>query len=221
LCFRVAHTLSDSDVPPEFVRYDHVDLIVHSLRAMEEHKHLATSWKALLLTLEDDEAVEGQGKLVAVKQRVALRMFLCSADIEGQVVSDASPLADCVDPYRVAALRTAVEELDLVGTTSTSGSKKSRGDEASMEALNGVLLEKLPTLLANFKGDATILRSLTSLPQHLRKSSSLRFMPGSCICSVSFPLFDGRSSSLQQLQPQGILPAAAPTNQRNLFVFHG
>jgi hypothetical protein len=166
--------LSDSDVPVELVRYECVDLIVHSLRAMEDHKHLATSWNVLLRTLEGDETLdgEGQGKLVAVQQRVALRMFMCSADIEGQIVSDANPLADCMDPYSVAARRIAVEEFDDTGASSSS-SKKSRVDDSSMEVLNGVLLEKLPTLLANFKGDSTILRNLTSLPQYLSKSLSV------------------------------------------------
>lgn len=167
-CFRVAHTLCDSDVPVEFVRYEHAELIVHSLRAMEEHRHLTTSWNALLCTLEGDTTLvgKGQSKLVAVKQRVALRMFICSADIEGRTVSDANPLADCMDPFMVAARRSAVEEFEVAGT-STGGAKKSRVDESSMDVLNEVLLEKLPVLLSNFKGEATILRSLTSLPQYL------------------------------------------------------
>jgi hypothetical protein len=162
----VAHILGDSTVPVEHVRYELVDLVVHSLRAMDEHRHLTTNWAALLRALETDDAFvsDARTKLAAVKQRVILRMLACSAEIEGQAASSGSFMTEYLDPYLVAALRSSTQDLEVFRP---SNSKKHRVDDSTFEALTDVLLRKLPSLLVTFKGEGSILQSLTSLPQYL------------------------------------------------------
>jgi cohesin complex subunit SA-1/2 len=144
---RVAHQLTDGDIPIDKIRVHLTDYIVQSLREMPEHKCLATNWSAMLKAIRSENTQqEKAGREDVAKQRVLLRMLATAAELE----VGGSPAADSSDE----------------GKKSGNKRKKDSTIEPS-EALSISLLKSLPHLLVAFKGDVVALRSLTKLPRYL------------------------------------------------------
>lgn len=132
---------------------------------MEQHKHLVTNWKVWIRALESDYDPSTDSKLVSVRQRVVLRMLACAAELEVQSSEDGDFVAEYLDPDLLAAQASSSDSFEV----SSLKSKRLRSDESSLEVLTDVLLEKLPDLLVSFKGESSILSSLTNLPRYMRK----------------------------------------------------
>jgi cohesin complex subunit SA-1/2 len=167
---RVAHTLSDSDIPLQNIHYELVDLIVLSLRDMPEHKHLVCNWAAMLRALQGDEQnrrksiSKGDQRQDTVKQRVLLRMLVTAVTLE---VTDAVTVDETiVDPDLIDARQAERKSLQA---TSTKTKKPTIKSSTSHEELTLALLRALPDLLVSFKSETSVLQSLTTLPQYFRK----------------------------------------------------
>lgn len=152
---RIAHNLSDSEIPVEHVRYELTDFVVMSLRASPEHKSLVCNWSTLMMAMQIDNSVPNDdeaARALAVRQRVLLRFVVYAAKME---VTEATSL------FQIDA--------DLVSAMTQHSSKKSK-TTTSHEELTLALLKALPDLLALYKGETAVLKGLTSLPQYFLPS---------------------------------------------------
>jgi cell envelope opacity-associated protein A len=159
--------LVDGPIPIDKIRVHLVDDIVYALRDMPEHKALITNWAAMLRAIGDDNvATTTSGRKAAdraevAKQRVLVRMLACAAQAEVVAVAEPGFLSRNVDPE--AQLE---EEGSAAPTKTKKGASKSSGGMPH-EVLSVALLSSLPDLLVKFKGDHTILESLTNLPTYI------------------------------------------------------
>lgn len=147
-----------------------VDDVVHALRDMPEHKALVTNWAAMLRAIGDDNVAtttsggKAGERAVVAKQRVLVRMLACAAQAEVVAVSEPGFLSRNVDTEA---------QLKEEGSAAPTKTKKTKGDSKSYsggmphEVLSVALLSSLPDLLVKFKGDHTILESLTNLPTYI------------------------------------------------------
>jgi len=181
----VAHCLSDGQIPLELIRVHLTNYVVHSLRAMPEHAHLMTNWRALIAAIQQDTQAdimaEEEGSTTTLekqraafaKQRVLLQMLACAASLELDSSSSSKRDAE----YEEDAL--SVLDPDVVrvrkqllapssGVVATSGKQKKKQSSNMMrESLSTELLKALPRLLGAYKGDLVVLKSLTTLPRYL------------------------------------------------------
>ena len=160
-----------------------------SLREMAEFKyHVSNHWNAMLrCVLHGDEhharkssgSKTSENRINVVTQRVMIRMLVTAVQFEVMNIGNLSTGQDKVVPMTrledddtefLDAQRTA-----LVGSfRSTSANIKvsttKQGTTANnlktQEELTMALLRELPQLLVSFKSEASILQSLTSLPQY-------------------------------------------------------
>ena len=178
---RVAHSLTNGDIPINKIRVELADYIVESLRAMPEHKAIITNWSAILKTIVDDNttATQEEGNRTEVaKQRVLVQMLASAVQAEIGSVVDAEYLHGDVDKDVVDALQ-ANNTLSLDASTVKKKGLQ-RSSEMSHEALSFSLLQALPELMIRFKTDLSILGSITILPKYLRELIVFH-----CLCSVS------------------------------------
>ena len=182
LTTRVGETLVDGPIPIDKIRVHLADYIVESLRAMPEHKALVTNWNAMLQAIGDDSVATTKAggttsdRTEVAKQRVLVQMLSCAAQAEVVAVADADFLAREVDPD---------ESVQAEGNAAPTKPKKAKGSKSSSagiphEMLSVALLNSLPDLLIKFKGDPTILGSITLLPRYICESS---LAPLSCLAS--------------------------------------
>ena len=178
-CYRVAHALSDGEIPQETIKYDLTDLVIRSLRSIPEHKPLVCNWAAMLRVLQRDDKKRSKRKSIkkgdqrtdTVKQRVLLQMLTASAKMEVVDATSDGALGAIIDPD-VKAGRAAEH-------TSLQTSKKQKKNVSTHEELTLALLHALPDLLTSFKSETFVLQHLTSLPQYF-----CTYKCASCLCSV-------------------------------------
>ena len=185
---RVAHTLSDSEIPISEIRYDLVDYVVMSLREMPEFKHFVSQhWNAVLrCVLHGDEhhsrkSIESNKKetrISTVTQRVLIRMLVTAVQFEVMNIGNHLMGRDKVTPMTrlddddtelLDAQRTAlIGSFMTTSSTFTNKSKKAAlsSNAKTQEDLTMALLRELPQLLISFKSETSILQSLTTLPQY-------------------------------------------------------
>ena len=164
---RIAHSLTNGEIPLDKIRIELVDHVVESLRAMPEHRDVITNWSAIIQAIGDDGAVasEGDGNRIEVaKQRVLVQMLACAAHAEVGSVAEADFLYGDLDDDLVEILKMkAIPPLE-------SGTKKKKPKQSSgmaHEILSVALLQALPGLMSRFKTDPSILGSLSILPRYL------------------------------------------------------
>ena len=167
--YRIAHNLSDSDIPIEHIRFELADYVVASLRASSEYKSLVCNWAAMLKALQSD-GYRQVGKKVTntaerrqetVQQRVLLRMLVCSAELEVRAVAGDGFMEKDIDADLLVARNS--------GELTVGSSKKKRKVESSHEELTIALLRAIPGLLTSYKSETSVLQSLPGLPQYFRK----------------------------------------------------
>ncbi|CAB9499289.1 Cohesin subunit SA-3 [Seminavis robusta] len=178
----VGHALSDGNVPLDNMRVHLTDYIVQSLKDMPRHAHLTTDWGAMLNAIQHDtEAAHQQSqphRSTIAKQRVLLHMLVCCASLAfedeidgGDGNDDEERLLALEDTTFVKAQKQKLQSSATPGTGAAShgGSKKKtkKKSSSSHESLTVGLLKALPQLLLAFKGDITMMRSLTRLPKFL------------------------------------------------------
>ena len=162
-----AHTLTNGAVPIDKIQVHVADILVKSLREMPEHRGLVTDWSAMLRAIKEDKAAATAHHVTAgdrsnvAKQRVLVRMLACAAKEEVGSVADEEFLQRGTD----------LDAVEMTGSSSTSGNK-TKGKKATTmgrehETLSIALLEALPNLLIQFKGDLAIVPELASLPRFL------------------------------------------------------
>jgi hypothetical protein len=182
------------------------DLVVYSLIEMPEHKDLVTDWPVVLRAIKDvAEANSKTGKkdvrrTEATKQRVLLQMLACAANAEVHAVSHGDFMASDADEDVLMA------RTHLLGSNQQMNKKKQgvqKNSGIAHEALSSALLKALASFFVSFKGDVTVLKSLTALPRCLRKlmktlnlSSFRRFNIALSVLSVC------SSVRLQSSKPQ-------------------
>jgi len=166
-----AHTLTAGEVPIQKIQIHLVDYLVHSLRAMPEHKSIVTNWTAMIRAItEDNVAITSQGtsagdRADVAKQRILVQMLMCAAKEE--VLSfDPDFLNADLDPD---VTRTKDEDVAMQRLAANKGGKKS-SSKLQLETLSIVLIKALPRLVEKFKTDSTILESLTDLPRFFTPS---------------------------------------------------
>jgi len=169
--YRVAHVLTDSAIPLDRIRVHLSNYIVDSLRAMPEHSHIL-SWSTLLRAIDVESSPTYQGdkasdRAEVAKQRVLVQMLSYSAQAEVASVSP-SFLTQDLDPD-VKAIETFDSATSRANTSTKARDKRDKGT-SSHELLSVAILKSLPKLLAKFKSDLLILKSITILPRFLRKS---------------------------------------------------
>jgi cohesin complex subunit SA-1/2 len=153
----VAHTLGQSEIPLDQMRFEYSAYIIQSLRACPEHEALARDFPSLIKAFENSlsagvskpslkEARENQA-LADMKQRVLL-FFLMTAVEEEVSLSDPEQLMDF-----------HLEEPE------TSHRNKS----SVRDSMTRALLPTLPNLVTSFKGDNEVLRRLVKLPLYFGK----------------------------------------------------
>lgn len=159
----------DGPIPIDKIRMHFVDYIVQSLREMPEHKALVTNWNAMLRAIGDDSVAtttsggKAGNRAEVAKQRVLVQMLARAAQAEVVAVSEANFVARNVDPDE------ADVEAEEGNAATAKKSKKKKGKSKSYsggmphEVLSVALLTSLPDLLIKFKGDPTILGSITLL----------------------------------------------------------
>jgi hypothetical protein len=135
---------------------------------MPEHKSLFTNWVAMLRAIGDDNvATTASGgkagdRAEVAKQRVLVRMLACAAQAEVVAVAEPGFLSMNVDTEA---------QLEEEGSAAPNKTKKTKGKTYSggmpHEVLSVALLSSLPALLVKFKGDHTILESLSKLPTYI------------------------------------------------------
>lgn len=159
--------LRDEKISIEKLRFDLVDLVVESLRSMDDHKGLTTNWSAMIRAFICGDStkirLDSDRKNAAVKERVLARFFLCSAAVHARESSYADTL-----------LGTSDDDEDDVASGLCLGpplkkTKKSIQSEQEDERLTFALLRSLPKLLVAYRGDAMIIRSLTTLTKYMSK----------------------------------------------------
>jgi hypothetical protein len=170
---RIAHCLSDGDIHIDEIRYELADLVVASLRSMQEHKHLVSNWAAMLRALKGDDSKpsgrsvnmnKSEQRLDIVKQRVLLQMLVTTAKQEiGYTEEFASKVAD---PGWLKVRNEKDKE------TQMQPAKKQKVSPSAHEALTLDILRALPDLLTSFKSETSVLQILTTLPQYICKYSS-------------------------------------------------
>jgi hypothetical protein len=162
---RIVHSLADNDYAVERIPYELVDLVVVSLRSMEEHKHLVTNWTALLRILGKDAVAldEEDRRFDAIKQRVVLRMLVRAADLEARETAQGGFATTLMDPDVVAARSESIESME------PAKKKKKVSASSSHEELTLALAKSLPDLIAAFNGETSVMRDLTLLPRYIRK----------------------------------------------------
>jgi cohesin complex subunit SA-1/2 len=176
----ISHILSDSEIPIENIRYRLTDYLVSSMRAMEEHKSLASNWSAILQCLKVDginftpnrkishQSIEvGDQRQDAVQQRVLLRFLVASADLEVYSLSGGTIPNSMTQEIDRDVLN--IEREQHLERTIVSSKKKNRHTSTSQEELTFALLRALPDLLVSFKSESPVLQNLTSLSRYLCK----------------------------------------------------
>jgi hypothetical protein len=173
--FRTAHALGEGDIDVEDVVYERVDLVVHSLRGMVEHRHLVTSWSAMLQALKKSDTVSpnaeaDEHKMDAIRQRVILRFLTCAAELEVEGAFAESYTLGYMDQDFHSALKAQHQSLEV------AQKKAFKPKASSHEQLTLALVDALPGLLDTFKGVSSVLENLTRLPQCFRKYTWLPFL---------------------------------------------
>jgi hypothetical protein len=151
------------DVDVETIRYELADYIVHSLLAMDDHRHLATSWTAMLKALQNCNS-SGASEGDTVKQRVIAHMLVCAAELEAS-----SSSAETF--FKVSGIDQAIIELEADKAKRLEVSKKKstkKGSVSQLDDFTDALAGALPKLLRSLKGDSYLLRQLSRLPRHFR-----------------------------------------------------
>jgi cohesin complex subunit SA-1/2 len=172
-----SHALSSGKIPIQKVRIHLVDYLVHSLRAMPQHKSIVTSWSAMLRAIKDDNiAMTSQGtaagdKANVAKQRVLVQMLICAAKAEVESV-DPDYLHTNVDSDVVDLLKKKlIEEAKEENCPPTKRARAS--SNLQHENLSIALMKALPDLLVQFKSDSAIIESLVSLPRYFSELENL------------------------------------------------
>ncbi len=161
-----AHTLTTGRIPIEKIRIHLVDHLVHSLRAMPEHKSIVTNWSAMVRAITSDNlAMTSHGtsageRADVAKQRILVQMLICAAKAEVGAV-DADFLNNDLDPDVVEVLKEK-----NAGDTAQANANKKASSNVQHESLSVELIKALPNLLVQFKSDSTIIESLVSLPRY-------------------------------------------------------
>jgi hypothetical protein len=160
--------LVDGPIPIEKIRVHLVDDVVLALRDMPKHKSLVTNWAAMLRAIGDDNAAttssggKAGDRTEVAKQRVLVRMLSCAALAEVVAVAEPGFLSVNVDTEA---------QVGEEGSAAPNKTKKTKGKSYSggmpHEVLSVALLSSLPALLVKFKGDHTILESLSKLTTYI------------------------------------------------------
>jgi len=173
-----AHNLTDGNVQLEKIKIHLVDHLVHSLRAMPEHKSIVTNWPAMIRAISDEKLAMTTGGTTAgdradiAKQRVLVQMLACAAKCEVESVTDTDFLQHDMDPDDAAILNQEAEMHgnETAGMGSGSGTrkgvKKNMATGLNHESLSVALLKALPSHLDKFRSDSLILESLACLPRY-------------------------------------------------------
>lgn len=173
--YRIAHNLSDSDIPIEHIRFELADYVVASLRTSSEYKSLVCNWSAVLKALQSvgnrqvgKKATDtAERRQETVQQRVLLRMLVCSAELEVRAVSGDGFMEKDIDADLLDARNS--------GELTAGPSKKKRVVGSSHEELTIALLRAIPGLLTSYKSETSVLQSLTGLPQYFCTYLVFRF----------------------------------------------
>lgn len=180
----ISNVISDGDVPLERINYKLVNLVVGSLRTMPEHTSLVSNWNAILRALQGENRAgrksigKGGQRNEAVQQRVLLNWLVTSAEMEVyslRVSAEDDPkknpmLQDIDKDYlEIQAKKRESVTAHIIDTKK----QKMIRTSTSHEELTLALMKTLPDLLASFKSETPILRSLLLLPRYLCKCSAL------------------------------------------------
>jgi cohesin complex subunit SA-1/2 len=178
-CFllsRAGEILVDGPIPVDKIRVHLADYMVQSLREMPKHKALVTNWNAMLRAIGDDGAASTGGKAEnraeVAKQRVLVQMLARAAQAEVVAVSQDGFLERDVDPDE-ANVEAEENAVTVSKAKKAKGKSKTYSGSMAHESLSISLLSSLPDLLIKFKGDPTILGSITLLPRYICKFVSL------------------------------------------------
>lgn len=179
----------DGPVPIDKIRVHLADYIVESLREMPEHKALVTNWNTMLRAIGDDSASASQSgdkagnRAEVAKQRVLVQMLSRAAQAEVAAVAQDGFMGRNMDPDEAEVEAEENAEATIKPKKTKGKSKSSSG--MPHEVLSVSLLSALPDLLIKFKGDPTILGSITLLPRYIRKYFGR--VPFLCIITYSPP----------------------------------
>ena len=164
---RISHNIGEFDIPIKQARYELTDNIVASLRAIPEHRALASNWSAMVRAIENElsgsavdedmSSADPDRRIEALRQRVLLRFLVCAAEME--VSSLSGDANENIDKDLVEARKAQRE-------TVPASSKKKQNSHSSHEDLTLALLGALPRLLESFKSEDAVMQILTSLPQY-------------------------------------------------------
>lgn len=163
--------LTDGEISIDHIKVELSDYLVHSLRAMPEHRSLVTTWSAMLRAIGDDKlALTSHGnaagdRVDVAKQRVLVRMLAAAVKAEVGSVADPSIFEEHVDPEVIFAEMAILGEDEVSKATGKGQKKGSTGIQH--ENLSVALMKALPNLLVKFKTDSAITSSLTTLPRNL------------------------------------------------------
>lgn len=161
------HALTQGEnLATEEVRFNRIDYLIHSLRAMDEHKKLVTNWTAMLRALRSEDASskktpQKKRQAAVLKQRVILRMLVCSAKLESGISAADGFMSGDID----ADLLKHQKEEEIDSQPVKKKGRKIKSPSSSPDLLTYVLLSELPALLSSFKSETAVLRDLTGLPQ--------------------------------------------------------
>lgn len=177
------------------------DLVVQALLEMPEHKSLITDWPVVLKALggvaeASSKSGKKESRIDVTKQRVLLQMLACAANAEVYARSKDDSLTVDADEDVLWV------ETQLEGTKEPQ-SKKSKGQtrdsDLAHEALSVALLKSLSGFLVSFKGDISVIKSLTALPRCLSKfvDNSRSFETNRFISQLFFSALCFEPSDLQ------------------------
>lgn len=143
------------------------DLVVYALLEMPEHKSLITDWPVVLKALKgvaeaNSKSGRKESRIEVTKQRVLLQMLSCAANAE--VGSKDESLSSDTDED-VWWATTQLEGTKELLNKKRQGQKKDA--DIAHEALSVALLKSLSDFLISFKGDVSVIKSLTALPRCL------------------------------------------------------
>jgi len=161
-----ANKLCDGHIPMDKLNIELVDCIVHSIRAMPEHRNLVLNWPMMLKAIRSETPQEGADteREDTATRRILLRMLATSAGIEREAAAAAAfganskfnPKFNPKSKSRAFASR--------------KRKSSSSGTENGPEQLSVALLKNLPYLLDLFRSDVVSLRDVTKLPLSIASS---------------------------------------------------